>query len=123
MSARGKVGEILEDLVRKYGLLSKKIDSSFGKISANQLVRQIDALTRIARLILSYRGVLELEERERDLTRILSMLREEDELDKQAMRAVRRIGGGSSRLRMVLESILDEVRRIKLALLGGGEDE
>jgi len=121
MPARGKAGEILEDLISKYELLSRRIDASFGKASASQLIRQLDALTKIARLILSYRSILELEEREEELTRILSELKLEAESEKRAMRTVK-ADHVESRLWRPLNQLLLELRRIRLAILGeGGE--
>ncbi|MEM2188381.1 MAG: hypothetical protein QXK09_01360 [Nitrososphaerota archaeon] len=111
--------EILEDLVRKYEMLSKRIDSGFGKASASQLIRQMDALARIAKLILSYRSLLEIEEKEAELTRMLSEIRMELESEKRAM-TVRREGGVGARL---LGKILSEIRRLRILLAGEHDHE
>ena len=122
MSAASRTREILEDLLKKYEMLSRKLDSGFSKLSANQLVRQVDALTRLAKLILSYRSVLDLEERELELTKILSELRDELESDKRAM-IVKRGGGKPLECSKLLEKALSEFRRLKLLIAGGGEYE
>ena len=115
--------KILEDLIRKYEMLSQRIESGFKKLSSSQLVRQIDSLTRLAKLILSYRSILELEEKEIELTRILSELRNEVESDKQAMRTVKKGDERHVECSMILERILSELRRLRLTLMGGGGDE
>ncbi len=115
--------KILEDLIQKYEMLSRKIESGFKKLSPSQLVRQIDSLARLAKLILSYRSILELEEREIEFTRILSELRSEVKSGKQAMRAVKKEGGRRIEYPMLLEKILSELKRIRLTLMEGGGDE
>lgn len=119
MAEQVSARDILEDLVKKYGMLSRRIDSSFGRASASQLIRQMDALTRIAKLILSYRSVLEMEERERELTRILSEIRGEIESGKRAMTA-RKDGEDGFR---IIERLLAELRRLKHSLMGVRGDE
>jgi len=120
MSSRAGVRKVLRDLVRKYDQLSKRFDESFEKSSMSQLVKQVDALTRLARLILSYRGVLEIEEKEEELTRVLSELRREMESDKTALRTVKSYEA-SGMLGRVVEAAVSEIKKLKLFLLGGGE--
>lgn len=118
MSGEDKVRRVLRDLIGKYEKLSEKMDSSIERASMTQLVKQVDALTRLARLILTYRGVLEIEERENELTRILSEFRRESEADKTALRTVKPYGENGLCRR--LAEALRELRRLKLFLLGGG---
>lgn len=105
----------MEDLVRKYEMLSRRIDSGFGRASVSQLIRQMDALTRMAKLILSYRSLLEIEEREAELTRMLSEIRMEVESEKRAMAARRHGGVGAE----ILVRLLSEIRRLKAILAEG----
>lgn len=119
-----RISMILHDLIGKYEALSKKFDESFGKMSLSQLTRQVDALTRLARLIISYRGLLELEERERELTRLLSEVRGEVESGKHSLRTVKTYGAGSlTSIEELAGKLLDELRRIKFTFMGGGEVE
>ena len=70
------------DLIEKYRKLSKRFDERVGRLSIPQLVRCVDALAKLARLILRYRGILDLEESERELTRLLAEVRDEMRSEK-----------------------------------------
>jgi len=120
--SRNKIKKVLRDLLRKYDLLSKRFDETVDRLSANQMVKEIDALTRLAKLILSYRGVLEIEERESELTKILSEMKRELESDKTALRAIKTRSNGLHHYLEEIAKFFEEIRDIKRVISGGGEN-
>ena len=85
-----------------------------------QLTKHVDALTRLAKLILSYRGLLEFEERERELTRILSEVRREVESDKHPLKTVKTCGINSfASVEGLARELLEEIKRMKFTFMGG----
>ncbi|MCD6536252.1 MAG: hypothetical protein J7K49_04385 [Thaumarchaeota archaeon] len=116
----GRINQILLDLIRKYETLSKRFDESSGEMSLTQLTKHVDALTRLAKLILSYRGLLEFEERERELTRILSEVRKEIESNKHSLKTVKTYGITSfASVEDLARKLLEEIKRIKFTFMGG----
>ena len=86
----------------------------------SQLTKHVDALTRLAKLILSYRGLLEFEERERELTRILSEVRKEIESNKRSLKTVKTYGINSfTSVEDLARELLEEIKRIKFTFMGG----
>lgn len=116
----GGINKILHDLIRKYETLSKRFDESSGEMSLTQLTKHVDALTRLAKLILSYRGLLEFEERERELTRILSEVRREVESDKHPLKTVKTYEINSfASVEGLARELLEEIKRMKFTFMGG----
>jgi len=116
----GGINQILRDLIRKYETLSKRFDESSGEMSLTQLTKHVDALTRLAKLILSYRGLLEFEERERELTRILSEVRKEIESNKHSLKTVKTYGINSfASVEDLARELLEEIKKIKFTFMGG----
>ena len=120
------VEDVLRDLIEKYRELSKKFDEKVGKLSITQLVKGVDALTKLARLILRYRGILDLEENERELTRLLAEIREEMRLEKASGKtALWRIKkmDEENNLIQAIHILAERLRELRIRLIGGDEDE
>ncbi|MCD6261385.1 MAG: hypothetical protein J7J28_06360 [Thaumarchaeota archaeon] len=118
--------DILMDLIEKYRKLSKRFDERVGRLSIPQLVRCVDALAKLARLILRYRGVLDLEESERELTRLLAEVREEMRSEKgsgkTALWRVKRMDEEIDLIKAI-HRLAERLRELKIKLIGGDEDE
>jgi len=118
--------DILMDLIEKYRKLSERFDERVGKLSIPQLVRCVDALTKLARLILRYRGILELEESERELTRLLAEVREEMRAEKgsgkKALWRVKKLDEEGDLVRAI-HRLAERLRELRIKLIGGDEDE
>lgn len=120
------VEDVLRDLIEKYRELSKKFDEKVGKLSITQLVKGVDALTKLARLILRYRGILDLEENERELTRLLAEIREEMKSEKTSGKtALWRIKkmDEENNLIQAIHILAERLRELRIKLIGGDEDE
>ena len=120
------VEDVLRDLIEKYRELSKKFDEKIGKLSVTQLVKGVDALTKLARLILRYRGILDLEENERELTRLLAEIREEMRSEKTSGKtALWRIKkmDEENNLIQAIHILAERLREFRIRLIGGDEDE
>ena len=120
------VEDVLIDLIEKYRELSKKFDEKVGKLSITQLVKGVDALTKLARLILRYRGILDLEENERELTRLLAEIREEMRSEKTSGKtALWRIKkmDEENNLIQAIHILAERLRELRIRLIGGDEDE
>ena len=120
------VEDVLIDLIEKYRELSKKFDEKVGKLSVTQLVKGVDALTKLARLILRYRGILDLEENERELTRLLAEIREEMRSEKTSGKtALWRIKkmDEENNLIQAIHILAERLRELRIKLIGGDEDE
>ena len=120
------VEDVLRDLIEKYRELSKKFDEKVGKLSVTQLVKGVDALTKLARLILRYRGILDLEENERELTRLLAEIREEMRSEKTSGKtALWRIKkmDEENNLIQAIRILAERLRELRIRLIGGDEDE
>jgi len=120
------VEDVLRDLIEKYRELSKKFDEKVGKLSITQLVKGVDALTKLARLILRYRGILDLEENERELTRLLAEIREEMRSEKTSGKtALWRIKkmDEENNLIQAIHILAERLRELRIKLIGGDEDE
>lgn len=120
------VEDVLRDLIEKYRELSKKFDEKVGKLSITQLVKGVDALTKLARLILRYRGILDLEENERELTRLLAEIREEMRSEKTSGKtALWRIKkmDEENNLIQAIHILAERLRELRIRLIGGDEDE
>jgi len=120
------VEDVLRDLIEKYRELSKKFDEKVGKLSVTQLVKGVDALTKLARLILRYRGILDLEENERELTRLLAEIREEMRSEKTSGKtALWRIKkmDEENNLIQAIHILAERLRELRIRLIGGDEDE
>ena len=120
------VEDVLRDLIEKYRELSKKFDEKVGKLSVTQLVKGVDALTKLARLILRYRGILDLEENERELTRLLAEIREEMRSEKTSGKtALWRIKkmDEENNLIQAIHILAERLRELRIKLIGGDEDE
>jgi len=120
------VEDVLIDLIEKYRELSKKFDEKVGKLSITQLVKGVDALTKLARLILRYRGILDLEENERELTRLLAEIREEMRSEKTSGKtALWRIKkmDEENNLIQAIHILAERLRELRIKLIGGDEDE
>ena len=118
--------DILMDLIEKYRKLSKRFDERVGRLSIPQLVRCVDALAKLARLILRYRGVLDLEESERELTRLLAEVREEMRSEKGSGKtALWRIKRMDEEIDLIkaIHRLAERLRELKIKLIGGDEDE
>ena len=120
------VEDVLRDLIEKYRELSKKFDEKVGKLSITQLVKGVDALTKLARLILRYRGILDLEENERELTRLLAEIREEMRSEKTsgkiALWRTKRMNEEDN-LIQAIHLLAERLRELRAKLIGGDEDE
>ena len=114
------------DLIEKYRKLSKRFDERVGRLSIPQLVRCVDALAKLARLILRYRGVLDLEESERELTRLLAEVREEMRSEKgsgkTALWRVKRMDEEIDLIKAI-HRLAERLRELRIKLIGGDEDE
>ena len=120
------VEDVLRDLIEKYRELSKKFDEKVGKLSVTQLVKGVDALTKLARLILRYRGILDLEENERELTRLLAEIREEIRSEKTSGKtALWRIKkmDEENNLIQAIRILAERLRELRIRLIGGDEYE
>ena len=120
------VEDVLRDLIEKYRELSKKFNEKVGKLSITQLVKGVDALTKLARLILRYRGILDLEENERELTRLLAEIREEMRSEKTSGKtALWRIKkmDEENNLIQAIHILAERLRELRIKLIGGDEDE
>ena len=120
------VEDVLRDLIEKYCELSKKFDEKVGKLSVTQLVKGVDALTKLARLILRYRGILDLEENEMELTRLLAEIREEMRSEKTSGKtALWRIKkmDEENNLIQAIHILAERLRELRIRLIGGDEDE
>jgi len=120
------VEDVLRDLIEKYRELSKKFNEKVGKLSITQLVKGVDALTKLARLILRYRGILDLEENERELTRLLAEIREEMRSEKTSGKtALWRIKkmDEENNLIQAIHILAERLRELRIRLIGGDEDE
>ena len=120
------VEDVLIDLIEKYRELSKKFDEKVGKLSVTQLVKGVDALTKLARLILRYRGILDLEENERELTRLLAEIREEMRSEKTSGKiALWRIKkmDEENNLIQAIRILAERLRELRIRLIGGDEYE
>jgi len=120
------VEDVLRDLIEKYRELSKKFDEKAGKLSVTQLVKGVDALTKLARLILRYRGILDLEENERELTRLLAEIREEMRSEKTSGKtALWRIKkmDEENNLIQAIRILAERLRELRIRLIGGDEYE
>jgi len=118
--------DILMDLIEKYRKLSKRFDERVGRLSIPQLVRCVDALAKLARLILRYRGVLDLEESERELTRLLAEVREEMRSEKGSGKtALWRVKKMDEEVDLIkaIHRLAERLRELKIKLIGGDEDE
>ena len=118
--------DILMDLIEKYRKLSKRFDERVGRLSIPQLVRCVDALAKLARLILRYRGVLDLEEGERELTRLLAEVRKEMRAEKgSGKKALWRIKRMDEEIDLIkaIHRLAERLRELKIKLIGGDEDE
>jgi len=120
------VEDVLRDLIEKYRELSKKFDEKVGKLSITQLVKGVDALTKLARLILRYRGILDLEENERELTRLLAEIREEMRSEKTsgktALWRIKKMDEENNLIRAI-HILAERLRELRIKLIGGDEDE
>ena len=120
------VEDVLKDLIEKYRELSKKFDEKVGKLSITQLVKGVDALTKLARLILRYRGILDLEENERELTRLLAEIREEMRSEKTsgktALWRIKKMDEENNLIRAI-HILAERLRELRIKLIGGDEDE
>ena len=120
------VEDVLKDLIEKYRELSKKFDEKVGKLSITQLVKGVDALTKLARLILRYRGILDLEENERELTRLLAEIREEMRSEKAsgktALWRIKKMDEENNLIRAI-HILAERLRELRIKLIGGDEDE
>ena len=120
------VEDVLMDLIEKYRELSKKFDEKVGKLSITQLVKGVDALTKLARLILRYRGILDLEENERELTRLLAEIREEMRSEKTsgktALWRIKKMDEENNLIRAI-HILAERLRELRIKLIGGDEDE
>ncbi len=120
------VEDVLRDLIEKYRELSKKFDEKVGKLSITQLVKGVDALTKLARLILRYRGILDLEENERELTRLLAEIREEMRSEKTsgktALWRIKKMDEENNLIRAI-HILAERLRELRIRLIGGDEDE
>lgn len=118
--------DILMDLIEKYRKLSKRFDERVERLSIPQLVRCVDALAKLARLILRYRGILDLEESERELTRLLAEVREEMRSEKgsgkTALWRVKRMDEEIDLIKAI-HRLAEKLRELKIKLIGGDEDE
>ena len=118
--------DILMDLIEKYRKLSERFDERVGKLSIPQLVRCVDALTKLARLILRYRGILELEESERELTRLLAEVREEMRAEKgSGKKALWKVKKMDEEIDLIksIHRLAERLRELRIKLIGGDEDE
>jgi len=118
--------DILMDLIEKYRKLSKRFDERVGRLSIPQLVRCVDALAKLARLILRYRGVLDLEESERELTRLLAEVREEMRSEKGSGKtALWRVKKMDEEVDLIkaIHRLAERLRELRIKLIGGDEDE
>jgi len=116
----------LMDLIEKYRKLSKRFDERVGRLSIPQLVRCVDALAKLARLILRYRGVLDLEKSERELTRLLAEVREEMRSEKSSGKtALWRIKKMDEEVDLIkaIHRLAEKLRELRIKLIGGDEDE
>ena len=114
------------DLIEKYRKLSKRFDERVGRLSIPQLVRCVDALPKLARLILRYRGVLDLEESERELTRLLAEVREEMRSEKGfGKTALWRVKKMDEEIDLIkaIHRLAERLRELRIKLIGGDEDE
>ena len=97
-----------------------------GKLSITQLVKGVDALTKLARLILRYRGILDLEENERELTRLLAEIREEMRSEKTsgktALWRIKKMDEENNLIRAI-HILAERLRELRIKLIGGDEDE
>ena len=120
------VEDVLRDLIEKYRELSKKFDEKVGKLSITQLVKGVDALTKLARLILRYRGILDLEENERELTRLLTEIRKEMRSEKTsgntALLRIKKMDEENN-LIQAIHILAERLRELRIRLIGGDEDE
>ena len=120
------VEDVLKDLIEKYRELSKKFDEKVGKLSITQLVKGVDALTKLARLILRYRGILDLEENERELTGLLAEIREEMRSEKTsgktALWRIKKMDEENNLIRAI-HILAERLRELRIKLIGGDEDE
>ena len=120
------VEDVLIDLIEKYRELSKKFDEKVGKLSITQLVKGVDALTKLARLILRYRGILDLEENERELTRLLAEIRKEMSSEKTsgktALWKIKKMDEENN-LIQAIHILAERLRKLRIKLIGGDEDE
>jgi len=118
--------DILMDLIEKYRKLSKRFDERVGRLSIPQLVRCVDALAKLARLILRYRGILDLEESERELTRLLAEVREEMRSEKgsgkTALWRVKRMDEEIDLIKAI-HRLAERLRELRIKLIGGDGDE
>ena len=117
--------DILMDLIEKYRKLSKRFDERVGRLSIPQLVRCVDALAKLARLILRYRGVLDLEKSERELTRLLAEVREEMRSEKSSGKtALWRIKRMDEEVDLIkaIHRLAERLRELRIKLIGGDED-
>lgn len=117
---------ILMDLIEKYRKLSKRFDERVGKLSIPQLVRCVDALAKLARLILRYRGILELEESGRELTRLLAEVREEMRAEKgSGKKALWRVKRMDEEIDLIkaINRLAERLRELRIRLIGGDRDE
>ena len=118
--------DILMDLIEKYRKLSKRFDERVGRLSIPQLVRCVDALAKLARLILRYRGILELEESGRELTRLLAEVREEMRSEKGSGKtALWRVKKMDEEVDLIkaIHRLAERLRELRIKLIGGDEDE
>ena len=118
--------DILMDLIEKYRKLSKRFDERVGRLSIPQLVRCVDALAKLARLILRYRGVLDLEEGERELTRLLAEVREEMRAEKgSGKKALWKVKKMDEEIDLIksIHRLAERLRELRIKLIGGDEDE
>ena len=118
--------DILMDLIEKYRKLSERFDERVGRLSIPQLVRCVDALTKLARLILRYRGILELEESERELTRLLAEVREEMRAEKgSGKKALWKVKKMDEEIDLIksIHRLAERLRELRIKLIGGDEDE
>ena len=117
---------ILMDLIEKYRKLSERFDERVGKLSISQLVRCVDALAKLARLILRYRGILELEESGRELTRLLAEVREEMRAEKgSGKKALWRVKRMDEEIDLIkaINRLAERLRELRIKLIGGDGDE
>ena len=118
--------DILMDLIEKYRKLSERFDERVGRLSIPQLVRCVDALTKLARLILRYRGILELEESEREPTRLLAEVREEMRAEKgSGKKALWKVKKMDEEIDLIksIHRLAERLRELRIKLIGGDEDE
>ena len=119
------VKEIIDDLMEKYRALSRRFDEEVDELSMNQLVKSIDALTKLGKLLLKFRESMALDEREDELTKLLSEIKDQmlatriGDLDKRSMKCFKSAEAGLDEVASKLIDLLKEIRRDKASLLGG----